>query len=286
MISNVETRERKVRAREQKVLQDERLYNELLPDVMVREEQVKAREIDINNRIEDEVIERTNYIWEDADYKIQSHKDELNRENDERRRKWHLIHDGADMALLCYVIIYSLASASAWNEDYASNVIATLSGIKHFFAAIGKGIWQIARWAGEIGNLIPNDKVSIVVEWIVTVIILAGIAALLFYILIWKMLVKLIAYWKDVEMWDIVSLIVAAVLLGLSAIIPATIANWFGIAITIYVVYIFFRSIWCMKETETRNTILRTMAYASIIVFSVIGIIYMLAVTLTNTGGG
>ena len=71
MISNVETRERKVRAREQKVLQDERLYNELLPDVMVREEQVKAREVDINNRIEDEVIERTNYIWKDADYKIQ-----------------------------------------------------------------------------------------------------------------------------------------------------------------------------------------------------------------------
>lgn len=150
---------------------------------------------------------------------------------------------------LIFTIVYTSASAILWNEGYADNIKEIIHIIVKGAVPLGSGIWKIARHVGALAQKIPNETVCKVVQMLITVLVGVTAAGV---IVLRKIIKKLIKHWKEINMWDMTSLVTAAVLFGMATLLPASNLNWLGIGIVMYIACIILRSLFYRKKSRIK----------------------------------
>ncbi len=206
-----------------------------------RERSVSTKEkylsAEINKESERKVREEIQYNKQLLDKRISEADARFSKE----KKLWHLKHDGSYIVFLVFMIVYTSVSAVLWNDGYADNIKEIIHIIVKGAVIAVLGIWRGARYAGSFAERISNETAAMIVQILLTVSVLAGVTAAGFIVLR-KLIKKLIKHWKKTNMWDMTSLVTAAVLFGISALLPASMLNWSGIGILIYAAYISVRS--------------------------------------------
>ena len=253
MTSRIEAREEAVGKREKKAKENEVRSEQELKDADAILYRAKQKEASIDKAISDGVEERT--------YNI---KDELQKAFDTKIKEWHIVHDIKFYGMLMFLILFCTAHAVIYNESYTEHLGSVLAVIKNIFVSIGKCIWIFASTIGKIGNLIPDETASNIVSCLVTIVVIIGIAYLIIRFLFYKLFGKLLKYWQKIKLWDSITLQVAAILVGVATIVPASF-NIIGVSLLVFIGYIVLRSFLSMDDYETKRSIMQGVVTALII---------------------
>ena len=183
---------------------------------------------------------------------------------DTKIKEWHIVHDIKFYGMLMFLILFCTAHAVIYNESYTEHLGSVLAVIKNIFVSIGKCIWIFASTIGKIGNLIPDETASNIVSCLVTIVVIIGIAYLIIRFLFYKLFGKLLKYWQKIKLWDSITLQVAAILVGVATIVPASF-NIIGVSLLVFIGYIVLRSFLSMDDYETKRSIMQGVVTALII---------------------